>query len=62
VTRGVNRKHAGQSALNMVVAPSFSQLNAATLSNASASKALLDNVPSAVGLGSLQSMDTNREA
>ena len=48
--------------MNMVAPPSFSQLNAANLSNQSASKAILDNVPSAVGLGSLQSADTNREA
>lgn len=38
--------------------PSFSQLNVAPLSNESASKAMLNEVPSAAGLGSLASVDT----
>ena len=42
--------------------PSFSQLNVAPLSNESASKAILNEVPSAAGLGSLASVDTKQEA
>jgi hypothetical protein len=37
-------------------------MNVAPLSNESASKAILNEVPSAGGLGSLVSVETNREA
>ena len=60
IKKGVSGQ--AQPAMNVQSQMSFSQLNAAPLSNESASKAVLHDVPSAAGLGSLVSVDSNKEA